>query len=114
MIRGHKPSAYFEAGVADGYAARSGECRMCTHCGFHWEYQPGSGITRGFCTKCDGWLCARPECALLQKQMLAYFRLEYGCVPYGDYNKRLLEQYARDSRFNVLPSGIVVAVDFRT
>lgn len=113
MIRGHKPSAYFEAGAADGYSKRSGECRMCAHCNFNWEYQPGSGIKRGFCVKCDGWLCGRPECDLLQKALLQQFNLEYGCIPYSDVNHRLREGYAKDPRFEVLPSGIVVERDFR-
>jgi hypothetical protein len=112
VIRGHKPSAHFATADGEGHRIE-GECRMCAHCNYTWEYKPGSGITRGYCVKCDGWLCGRAECALLQRQMLAYFHLEYGCVPFGDYNKRLLEQYAHDPRFNVLPSGIVVAVDFR-
>jgi hypothetical protein len=49
---------------------------------------------------------------MMQKQLLQGLKLEYGCVPYSDVNKRLLDAYARDSRYKILTSGIVVAVDF--
>jgi len=30
---------------------------QCVHCGGHWVPRPGSGITRGFCTRCRGPVC---------------------------------------------------------
>lgn len=35
---------------------------QCVHCHAHWVYHPGSGITRGFCTRCNGFICG-PKCA---------------------------------------------------
>jgi hypothetical protein len=35
---------------------------QCCHCGHHWIPVKGSGRTRGFCTKCNGVTCGRPEC----------------------------------------------------
>lgn len=34
---------------------------QCVHCGRHWVPQPGSGRTRGFCMRCNGFICG-PEC----------------------------------------------------
>lgn len=38
------------------------ETQRCTHCQSTWVFKKGSGITRGFCTKCMGVTCGRPEC----------------------------------------------------
>jgi hypothetical protein len=35
---------------------------QCCHCGKHWAPRPGSGIIRGFCTRCMGPVCG-PGCA---------------------------------------------------
>ena len=35
---------------------------QCVHCYRHWVYKPGSGKTRGFCTRCNGFVCG-PKCA---------------------------------------------------
>ena len=32
-----------------------GETHQCCHCGKHWQIKPGSGITRGFCIKCNSF-----------------------------------------------------------
>lgn len=32
---------------------------QCCHCGCHFPIQPGSGIERGFCTRCNGPVCGR-------------------------------------------------------
>jgi hypothetical protein len=116
MIRGHKPSFYFERGVsADGHTEQ-GEGRQCVHCQFTWTYRPGSGITRGYCLRHDGFLCGRPECAQLQRSMLRRFAHLHGetdrhCMSYSDYVERLREEFARDPRYVVLPSGIVMIAD---
>ena len=38
------------------------ETLQCVHCGMHWDRIPGSGIQRGFCLKCHGVLCGKPQC----------------------------------------------------
>lgn len=35
---------------------------QCKHCGGHFVMRKGSGITRGWCTRCDGVVCG-PQCA---------------------------------------------------
>lgn len=35
---------------------------QCCHCGGHWIPRPGSGITRGWCGNCNGYVCG-PGCA---------------------------------------------------
>jgi len=35
---------------------------QCVHCGRHWVPRPGSGITRGYCLRCNGPVCG-PGCA---------------------------------------------------
>jgi hypothetical protein len=113
IIRGHsKASAYFETG--DGEQTWSGECRQCCHCQFTWEYRPGSGITRGYCLRHDGWLCGRPECEAQQTRLLARLSHLPGstdrhCVSFVDYVEWLRDQFTKDrARWTVLPSGIVV------
>jgi len=34
---------------------------MCVHCNAHHNVEPGSGKLRGYCTRCDGFVC--PGCA---------------------------------------------------
>ena len=111
MIRGHKPAAYFSTG--DGTIKIEGEQRQCVHCQFLWTYSPGSGTRRGYCLKCDGFLCARPECEAQQDSMLAEFAHLNGatdrhCIPYTDYVERKRDALLSHG-WDVLPSGIVVA-----
>lgn len=35
---------------------------QCCHCGGQWVPKPGSGIERGFCQNCNGFVCG-PGCA---------------------------------------------------
>lgn len=44
---------------------------QCVHCGKHFEMKPGSGKMRGFCMRCNGYICG-PECAecIPQEQMI--------------------------------------------
>lgn len=35
---------------------------QCVHCAKHWQPAPGSGRLRGFCTKCNGFVCGNPNC----------------------------------------------------
>jgi hypothetical protein len=55
-------------GKANGYTVSTGklgvvehDTLMCCHCGQHWQYRPGSGITRGWCSQCMGPICG-PKC----------------------------------------------------
>lgn len=34
----------------------------CSHCHGQWEVVAGSGKLRGFCNRCAGYVCGRPEC----------------------------------------------------
>lgn len=111
MIRGHKPAAYFVTG--DGVVKVEGEQRQCVHCQFMWTYKPGSGTRRGYCLKCDGFVCGRPECEAQQRAMLARFAHLTGatdrhCISFTDFVSRQYDEIAKDPRYEVLPSGIVV------
>ena len=35
---------------------------QCVHCRYTWEVVAGSGRLRGFCTRCMGYVCGRPDC----------------------------------------------------
>lgn len=39
-----------------------GNLRQCIHCQNTWTYKPGSDVRRGFCVRCNGNLCGRPQC----------------------------------------------------
>src|SRR5262249_2008331 len=108
-----KPAWHFATADGEGHRIE-GEGRQCVHCQFMWEYRPGSGIRRGFCLRCNGWLCGREVCAQLQQRMLAQFAHLSGatdrhCIPYTDWIERLRDRYDRDPRWKVLPSGIIVS-----
>ena len=45
-----------------GRVIHEGYVRQCIHCQYTWEYKPGSGTIRGYCTRCDGFTCGRPAC----------------------------------------------------
>jgi len=51
---------------ADGYilidGVESACTRQCGHCSKHVITVTGSGILRGYCTKCNKWLCGAPAC----------------------------------------------------
>ena len=109
MIAGRKPSGYFETHRGDGIKVE-GHTHCCAHCQFTWEYRPGSGTRRGFCLKCHSLVCGRPECEAEQQRMLAMFPEQTrSCMPYSDFVERQRDHYDADPRFEVLPSGIVVA-----
>lgn len=54
----------------DGYSKTTGphgeivdcDTLQCRHCGSHWEVVVGSGRLRGWCSRCLGYCCGRPEC----------------------------------------------------
>lgn len=116
MIHGHKPNGYFATSNGEGYSIQ-GECRQCVHCQFTWEYQPGSGTRRGYCLKHDGFLCARPECAADQEQLIAKYFAATGkmvsCLAFEEWNEFLGEQIAKahgklSEDFTITPEGIIV------
>ncbi len=39
-----------------------GNLRQCCHCSMVWIYKPGSGINRGFCSKCEDHICGKDVC----------------------------------------------------
>ena len=109
MITGYKPNGYFTTSTGDGVKVE-GETRQCCHCQYTWQYRPGSGITRGWCMKCAGLICGRPECVADQKRLMARFPdRTWSCLPFTDWNERLRDAYDKDPRYKVLPSGIVIA-----
>ena len=61
MIIGNKPGGYVVMHDLNANKLER-ETRTCTHCGFSWIYEPGKKKLRGFCHRCWGLLCARPEC----------------------------------------------------
>ena len=38
------------------------DMQQCTHCQHTWKYQPGSGIRRGFCNRCNAPTCGLAAC----------------------------------------------------
>lgn len=60
-----KPHGHFE--ITGPYGElQEGSTLSCCHCGKHWEVRKGSGIERGFCQNCMGYVCG-PSC--------------YDCIP---------------------------------
>lgn len=60
-----KPHGHFA--ITGPYGeGQEGETLSCCHCGKHWEVRKGSGIDRGFCQNCMGYVCG-PNC--------------YDCIP---------------------------------
>ena len=54
-----------ENGIVEFYTDHGTESYktiQCKHCGVHWQYVRGSGKQRGYCTKCNGFLCGVKEC----------------------------------------------------
>lgn len=66
---------------------------QCVHCGGHFSPKPGSGIVRGFCQNCNGYVCG-PGCAK--------------CVPV----EQLLENYekGRDPDYRPIVSYLGKAI----
>ncbi len=98
MIVGHKPNGYYVTQDRDGRKIE-GESRQCVHCQYIWEYHPGSGDVRGWCSKCNGFICARPECMKQQFDMVAAYAQATGkivsCIPFEDWDARNRERMMR-------------------
>lgn len=58
----HSRVGQFTEAPLDGGPVLTRDVVCCCHCGFMWQYQPGSGRIRGFCTRCNGLCCGRPSC----------------------------------------------------
>ena len=63
-----QPKGYITI-VEPGKPTIEADTLQCGHCGGHWRVQPGSGIVRGFCTKCMRPVCGRcgTECVPFEK-----------------------------------------------
>lgn len=95
--RGEAISDRFRAGVLtstpiEGGPAVQADILSCIHCGFTWVPAPGSGRLRGFCGKCNGYVCGRHFCTML------------GCV----HRERIIENLERGRPLNFNP--IIVSV----
>ena len=76
-----RPAGYVE--ITDPIAGnQGGDTLQCDHCQKHWIVQPGSGMKRGFCLKCNGPTCGKQRC-------------ETRCVP---FEKELEQIEARGRR----------------
>lgn len=51
-----------EQSLSTGRYEEVGQMLQCLHCQHLWEVKPGSGIERGFCFRCNGPTCGKPEC----------------------------------------------------
>lgn len=50
---------------------------QCVHCGGHWVVKPGSGNVRGFCGRCNGFICG-PGCERCVPTELLLENIEQG------------------------------------
>jgi hypothetical protein len=115
MIHGHKPNGYYVTATGEGHKIE-GESRQCVHCQFTWEYHPGSGIRRGYCLNCDGFLCGRDQCAFEQKRLTEAYLQDTGkvrsCMPFEEWNSRVREKVEKylplDPNYTITESGLIV------
>ena len=64
---------------------------QCCHCGKHWIPRPGSGVERGYCYRCNGYVCGR-DC-------------NRDCVPVEQYLENLEKGRPADYRPIIVPTG---------
>ena len=116
MIHGHKPNGY----ITDfNCKTVTGETRQCVHCQKMWTYQPGSGTTRGWCLKCDGFICAEPLCILDQQRLVRDWFDKTGqsrnCIPFEERNARRIDKIAPllplDPNLTITAAGLIVPKD---
>lgn len=113
MIHGHKPNGY---NTTVDLKTVTGETRQCVHCQKMWTYVPGSGDTRGWCFKCDGFICAEPHCLLEQKSLTRDWFDRTGqsrnCIPFEERNNRIADKVAHlfplDPDLTITASGLIV------
>jgi hypothetical protein len=109
MIRGHKPNAYTVAFTADGHRIEA-ETRACIHCQFNWSYGDPHGpeeldallghpTRRGWCVKCEGWLCGRRACIEQQAKLTELWLSQTGkvrdCIPFEEWANRVMDKVAK-------------------
>ena len=112
MIFGHKPSGYFATADGEGHKIE-GETRQCIHCQYTWEYRPGSGVVRGYCGRCHGFVCARDECIKKQIELTGNTT---DCLPFEIWNNKLQDKIERAKKelgvpgidFTVSQDGLIV------
>lgn len=115
MIHGHKPNGHFFTSNEHGGRVER-ETHQCVHCQAMWEYKPGSGIERGFCMNCHGFVCGGAQCFAQQKWLIDMMQQRYNqtrsCVPLQEWNERIREKVEKllplDPGFTVTASGLIV------
>jgi hypothetical protein len=115
VIQGHKPNGYTTFMNAAGQRVE-GETRQCCHCQKMWNYAPGSGITRGWCLTCNGFICAEAPCLAQQKQWIEEYLQATSkvrsCIPLEEWNSRRIDRLAHkfplDPDMAISPSGLIV------
>lgn len=111
-IEGYKPNGYGVSIGPDGNKVET-ETRQCIHCQGMWTYRPGSGIQRGYCLRCNGLLCCRPECQTQQLKWIAWWLEKTSkvrqCIPFHEWNSRLGEKVLHKAdNYTITESGILV------
>ena len=72
----HKAQGFWEASNPD-HGMTAGETVQCVHCGGHFLCSPGSGKIRGWCPRCNGYVCG-PQCEECVPQELRLERMDAG------------------------------------
>lgn len=113
MIEGRKPNGYLVTGNAIGQRVEQ-ETRQCVHCQYMWIYSPRDEARvhniRGFCLRCYGYTCERPECHAEQALMLQEFP-GTPCISFYEHYMRRLSKIAKDPLWEVSPSGVIMPKD---
>jgi hypothetical protein len=111
VIEGRRPNGYL---VSNGDIRIERETRQCVHCQFTWVYSPHAEAAarniRGFCLRCYGFTCERPECHAEQAGMLRDLPGR-PCISFWEHYQRRLEQIAKSPHFEVTPAGLIRATD---
>lgn len=55
-----RPHGYITV-VGDGPLVEA-DTRQCCHCGGHFAVRLGSGVTRGYCMRCNAVTCGHEAC----------------------------------------------------
>lgn len=119
MIRGYKPNGYTLSFTADGKRVEA-ETRQCVHCQFTWSYgeehppDEFGGVLahptrRGYCVKCQGWVCARAICIQRQIDLTGN---SSDCIPYQDQVDRMWDKVSKyfplSPELTITPSGLII------
>ena len=115
MIHGHKPNGFSTTFDASGKKLE-GETHQCVHCQKMWSYRPGSKITRGYCLRCGGFVCAEAPCEFQQKRWIDEWLARTGqvrsCIPLEEWNNRRIDKFAHkfplDPELTITADGLIV------